>query len=83
MVSVHRAPHLLRYRALEVRPVRLRARSLASAAPCKRLLGKDIAHMGHFIPVNGYMEPSPDKKRKIENNDRVGIGGVYLTISSS
>jgi enolase len=36
-VSVHRAPHLLCSRALEVRRVRLRARRLASAAPCKRL----------------------------------------------
>ena len=53
-VSVHRAPHLLRYRALEVRPVRLRARSLASAAPCKRLLGKGLAHMGRFTPENDY-----------------------------
>ena len=56
-VIVYRAPHLLRYQALEVRPVRLRARSLAPAAPCIRLPGKDIAHMGHFTTVNGYKKP--------------------------
>ena len=36
-VSAHRAPHLLCWRALEVQGVRLRARRLASAAPCERL----------------------------------------------
>jgi len=36
-VSVHRAPHLLCCRALEVQEVRLRTLRLASAAPCKRL----------------------------------------------
>ena len=36
-VSVHRAPHLLCCRALEVQGVRLRTLRLASAAPCKRL----------------------------------------------
>ena len=36
-VTVHRAPHLLCCRALEVQEVRLRTLRLASAAPCKRL----------------------------------------------
>ena len=36
-VSVHRAPHLLCCRALEVQEVRLRTLRLASVAPCKRL----------------------------------------------
>jgi len=53
-VSVHRAPHLLCSRALEVRRVRLRARRLASAAPCKRLQVKDIRKIDDFDPVNGY-----------------------------
>ena len=37
VVSVHRVPHLLCWRALEVQGVRLRTRRLASVAPCKRL----------------------------------------------
>jgi hypothetical protein len=36
-VSVHRTPHLLCCRALEVQEVRLRTLRLASAALCKRL----------------------------------------------
>ena len=36
-VSVHRTPHLLCRRALEVQEVRLRTLRLASAAPCKHL----------------------------------------------
>ncbi len=36
-VIVHRTPHLLCSRALEVRRVRLRARRRTSEAPCKRL----------------------------------------------
>jgi hypothetical protein len=53
-ISVHRAPHLLCSRALEVLPIRLRARRLTSAAPCKRLLFRQLRHIGHFNPVNGY-----------------------------
>jgi hypothetical protein len=53
-VSVHRAPHLLRYRALEVRTVRLRARRLAATAPCKRLLFNELNYTAQINPVNGY-----------------------------
>jgi hypothetical protein len=51
-VSVHRAPHLRRSRALEVRTVRLRARRLASTAPCKRLRCEGLEFLGRFNPVN-------------------------------
>ena len=54
IVSVHRAPHLLRYRALEVPIVRLRARSLAYAAPCKRLPCWAFEFFERFNPVNRY-----------------------------
>jgi hypothetical protein len=56
-VSVHRAPHLLCYRAFEVRPVRLHARCRASTAPCKRLQGSALQYIGHFNPVNRYKRP--------------------------
>ncbi|MDA3894606.1 MAG: hypothetical protein PF482_00510, partial [Desulfobacteraceae bacterium] len=49
-----RAPHLLCSRALEVRRVRLRARRLASAAPCKRLQNNSLRKIDNFDPVNGY-----------------------------
>ncbi len=55
LVSVHRAPHLLCYRALEVQQVRLCARCLASAAPCKRLQFGSLQHIYRFNPVNGYV----------------------------
>jgi hypothetical protein len=55
-VSVHRAPHLLCYRAFEVRPVRLHARCRASTAPCKRLQGSALQYIGHFNPVNRYQK---------------------------
>ena len=34
--------------------VRLRARCLASAAPCKRMQFRGVAEIGQFNPVNGY-----------------------------
>jgi hypothetical protein len=55
IVSVHRAPHLRRSRALEVRTVRLRARRLAPTAPCKRLLFKGLNYTDQINPVNGYV----------------------------
>jgi hypothetical protein len=51
-VSVHRAPHLLCYRALEVRQVRLRARRLASTAPCKRLQPISLRKIDNFDSLN-------------------------------
>ena len=57
-VSVHRAPHLRRSRALEVRTVRLRARRLAATAPCKRLLFSGLNYTGQINPVNGYIHPN-------------------------
>ncbi len=56
IVSVHRAPHLLCYRALEVQQIRLRTRRLASAAPYKRLQFGILQHIGRSNPVNGYLK---------------------------
>ena len=53
MVSVHGAPHLLCSRALEVRKVRLRARRLAFAAPCKHLRISGLQKIETFDPANG------------------------------
>jgi hypothetical protein len=53
-VSVHRAPHLLCSRALEVRTGRLHARRRASAAPCKRSSYSVLQPIVHFNRVNGY-----------------------------
>lgn len=41
-VSVHRVPHLLCCRAVEVQKVRLHARRRASTAPCERLQGSAL-----------------------------------------
>jgi len=49
-ISLHRVPHLLCWRALEVQGVRLRARRLASAAPCEGF------QFGEFQPLC-YAEP--------------------------
>ena len=54
-VSVHRAPHLLRSRALEVPQVRLHARRLAATAPCKRLQIGGRNEIDRFTPVNEYL----------------------------
>ncbi len=48
MVSAHRAPHLLCWRALEVQGVRLRTRCLTSAAPCERLQNGNICSKAHW-----------------------------------
>jgi len=42
-VSLHRVPHLLCWRALEVQGVRPRARRLASAAPCEGFQSGGVA----------------------------------------
>jgi hypothetical protein len=66
-VSVHRAPHPRRSRALEVRTVRLCARRLAATAPCKRLLFNGLSYTGQINPVNGYLFPVEFKNTLTEN----------------
>ncbi len=56
-LSVHRAPHLLCYQALEVQQVRLRTRRLASTAPCKRLQGSSLQYIYYLKPREQIQKP--------------------------
>ena len=54
-VIVHRAPHLLCSRVLEVQSVRRRTRRRAYAAPCERLPAVEATDGGYFNPVTMYL----------------------------
>jgi len=68
VVSIHRAPHLLCCRALEVQKIRLYARRLASTAPYECLQFIGWQHINSYTPVNEYKKS--DNKDGEENEFR-------------
>ena len=64
-VSVHRVPHLLCCRALEVQGVRLRILRLASAEPCGRLQCEINLDYTAKILKYDFAQKTRDVRRKI------------------